>query len=80
VEEEIGVRGVLGRDLGTVSYVDGRGRPKTVRFWEMTAADPGALRPANEVDDVRWVTLADAAGMLTYRHDRAMIDRIREVS
>jgi 8-oxo-dGTP pyrophosphatase MutT (NUDIX family) len=80
VEEEIGVRGVLGRHLGTVSYVDGRGRPKTVRFWEMTAADPGALRPANEVDDVRWVTLADAAGMLTYRHDRAMIDRIREVS
>jgi 8-oxo-dGTP pyrophosphatase MutT (NUDIX family) len=80
VEEEIGVRAALGRDLGTVSYVDGKGRPKIVRYWEMTVADPSALHPANEVDDVRWVTLADAEDMLTYRHDRAMIDRIREVS
>ena len=61
----------LGRDLGTISYVDGRGRPKIVRYWEMTVADHNALRPANEVDDARWVTLADAEGLLTYRHDRA---------
>ena len=79
MEEEIGVRCALGRDLGTISYIDGRGRPKIVRYWEMTVADHNALRPANEVDDARWVTLADAEGLLTYRHDRAMIDRIREV-
>ena len=45
----------------------------------MTVADPDTIQPANEVDDARWVTLADAAGILTYDHDRAMLDRIREV-
>jgi 8-oxo-dGTP diphosphatase len=80
VEEEIGVRCALGRDLGTISYVDGRGRPKIVRYWEMTIADDNEPRPANEVDDARWATLADAEASLTYPHDRVMIDRIREVS
>jgi 8-oxo-dGTP diphosphatase len=78
VEEEIGVRCALGRDLGTISYVDSRGRAKIVRYWEMTIADPGRIRASNEVDDAVWVTLADAEAMLSYRHDREMIDRIRE--
>lgn len=78
VEEEVGVRGVLGRDLGTISYIDGRGRPKVVRYWEMTVGDGVDLRPANEVDDARWVSVADARGLLTYDHDRSMLDRISE--
>jgi 8-oxo-dGTP pyrophosphatase MutT (NUDIX family) len=78
VEEEVGVRGVLGRDLGTISYIDGRGRPKVVRYWEMAVADSVDLRPANEVDDARWVSVADARGLLTYDHDRSMLDRISE--
>ena len=78
VEEEIGVRCAIGRDLGTISYVDGLGRPKVVRYWEMTFADGAELRPANEVDDAKWVTLADAATLLTYEHDRGMLERIRE--
>ena len=77
VEEEISVRGALGRDLGTISYIDGKGRPKIVRYWEMTVIDGTELRAANEVDDARWVTLADAEGLLTYDHDRSMLDRIR---
>lgn len=79
VEEEIGVRCALGRDLGTISYVDGNGRPKIVRYWEMTMADGDMLRPANEVDQARWVNMSEAERMLTYPHDRSMIDRIREV-
>jgi len=39
--------------------------------------DGTELRAANEVDDARWVTLADAEGLLTYDHDRSMLDRIR---
>jgi NADH pyrophosphatase NudC (nudix superfamily) len=42
-------------------------------------ADPDTIQPANEVDDARWITLADAEGILTYEHDRAMLDRISEV-
>ena len=78
VEEEVGVRGVLGRDLGSISYIDGHGRPKIVRYWEMTIGEGVALRPSNEVDDARWVSLADANGVLTYDHDRSMLDRISE--
>ena len=78
VEEEIGVRCAIGRDLGTISYIDGRGRPKIVRYWEMTFADGRELRPANEVDEAQWVTLADAAGLLTYEHDRGMLERMRD--
>jgi 8-oxo-dGTP pyrophosphatase MutT (NUDIX family) len=78
VEEEVGVRGVLGRDLGNISYIDGHGRPKIVRYWEMTIGEGVVLRPSNEVDDARWVSLADANGVLTYDHDRSMLDRITE--
>ena len=75
VEEETGLRGSLGRDLGVVSYIDGRGRPKTVRYWEMEIHEGSMPKPANEVDEVRWVALALAGQMLTYEHDRALLDR-----
>jgi 8-oxo-dGTP diphosphatase len=78
VEEEVGVRGLVGRDLGSISYFDRRGRPKVVRYWEMTLGEDVALRPANEVDDARWVSLAGANVLLTYEHDRGMLERIAE--
>jgi 8-oxo-dGTP diphosphatase len=74
VEEETGLRTRLVRDLGTTSYHDSRGRPQTVRYWEMTPLD-GVLGPANEVDDARWVPLEEAAGMLTYARDRKLLLR-----
>ena len=77
VEEEVGVRCLIGRDVGTISYVDGKGRPKTVRYWEMRLADGDELAPANEVDEARWVPIEHAAEMLTYEHDRALLHRFR---
>jgi 8-oxo-dGTP diphosphatase len=77
VEEEIGVRCSIGRDVGTISYVDGKGRPKTVRYWEMRLADGQEMTPANEVDDARWVPIERAAEMLTYEHDRELLQRFR---
>ena len=35
VEEETGLRCELGRELPSTSYVDGKGRPKRVRYWLM---------------------------------------------
>ena len=46
-----GLRCRLERELATTRYVDGRGRPKTVRYWLMTPV-AGELGAANEVDDV----------------------------
>ena len=77
VEEEIGVACRVGSDLGTISYVDARMRPKTVRYWAMTVADGDSIVAANEVDEARWVDVADAGSRLTYTHDRKLLDRVR---
>lgn len=79
VEEEIGVACRAGSDLGTLSYVDKRMRPKTVRYWAMTLADADAdaIAAANEIDEARWVDAADAGSLLTYRHDRELFERVR---
>jgi 8-oxo-dGTP diphosphatase len=74
VEEETGLRCRLARDLGTISYQDSRGRPKTVRYWEMRPIG-GALGPAGEIDDARWVSLDAANAMLTYARDRRLLTR-----
>lgn len=73
VEEETRLRCRLERELATSQYVDGRGRPKTVRYWLMTAVagEPGA---ANEVDDVVFLPVAEARALLTYPRDRELLD------
>jgi 8-oxo-dGTP diphosphatase len=76
VQEETGLRCRLGRELGTSAYRDPRRRPKTVRYWEMRPTG-GTLRPANEVDDARWVPLGEARMALTYEHDRRILDGFR---
>ena len=73
VQEETGLRCRLGREVGTSAYRDRKRRPKTVRYWEMTPTG-GTLEPANEVDDARWVPLEDAPMLLTYEHDRRLLD------
>jgi len=75
VEEETGLRCRLGRELPSTRYADRKGRSKLVRYWEMTVeADPGAFVPNAEVDEVRWLPLEDARALLSYPHDRAILD------
>jgi len=68
VEEETGLRCRLGRELVSMSYVDGRGRPKTVRYWLMEPLG-GEFAADDEVDAVRWVEAKTAAGLLSYERD-----------
>jgi hypothetical protein len=49
-----------------------------VRYWEMTPVG-GDLVPANEVDDARWITLAEAASVLTYARDLELLKRLEAV-
>jgi 8-oxo-(d)GTP phosphatase len=42
-----------------------------VRYYRMTAG--GEPEPRNEVDEVRWVPLAEAAELLSYPHDRELL-------
>jgi 8-oxo-dGTP diphosphatase len=73
VQEETGLVCRLGPEIGTTRYRDSKRRPKTVRYWEMTPT-AGTLAAANEVDDARWVPLGEAPGLLTYEHDRRLLD------
>ena len=75
VEEETGLRCRLEREIATTRYRDGRGRPKTVRYWLMTP-EGGRLAAANEIDDARFVPVADAPGLLTYERDRELLELI----
>jgi 8-oxo-dGTP diphosphatase len=72
VLEETGFECRLGEELPAVEYVDGRGRPKRVRYWLMTVVAGRAQIPNDEVDDLRWLSPADASTLLTYRHDQAL--------
>jgi 8-oxo-dGTP diphosphatase len=72
VEEETSLVCTLGREAGVTSYRDPAGRAKTVRYWEMTPVG-GALLPANEIDDARWVALAEAPARLTHVRDRELL-------
>ena len=72
VEEETGLRCRLDHELATTSYRDSRGRQKTVRYWLMTPIG-GRLAASNEVDDARFVPLADAEALLTYQRDADLV-------
>ena len=75
VEEETGLHCTLGPELESVSYRDRKGRTKLVRYWLMRPLDgvQGAFEPNDEVDEVRWLSAADAQARLTYDHDRELI-------
>jgi 8-oxo-dGTP diphosphatase len=72
VREETGLECELGRELDPVSYVDQKGRPKLVRYWLMEVTD-GEFEANDEVDEIRWLPPAEAAGLLTYPHDRELV-------
>ena len=76
VEEETGLVGEPVDDLGAITYVDGRGRPKVVRYWRMLPQNGATPSADHEVDDARWVPLPEAGAMLTYDHDRALLRRL----
>jgi 8-oxo-(d)GTP phosphatase len=77
VYEETGFRVHLGRPLGEVRYTkqtsDGP-KPKVVRYWAMQV-DGGAFFPNREVDDLVWVSPAEAEVLLTHDHDKGILDR-----
>ena len=78
VEEETGLLCALGDELTPVTYTDHRGRPKTVRYWLMTivTGSPDQFVINDEVDEVRWVSPTTAAELLTYPHDRVLLDHL----
>ncbi|GAC1537138.1 MAG: NUDIX hydrolase [Acidimicrobiales bacterium] len=80
VEEETGMRAVLGVELASVRYQDHKGRDKVVRYWAMTVpGDMPTFVPNDEVDRIHWLRCAAARTMLTYDHDRVVVDTLLTV-
>jgi 8-oxo-dGTP diphosphatase len=72
VAEETGVRVALGRFLGRVGYrVDGD--DKVVDYFAAHAVS-GSFTPSDEVDEFRWLPVSHARDLLTYEHDRTVLD------
>jgi 8-oxo-dGTP diphosphatase len=69
VFEESRLVTVLGLELPSIDYRDRHGRPKRVRYWAMAVAADAGFEPGDEVDERRWVPLADVASLLTYERD-----------
>jgi 8-oxo-dGTP diphosphatase len=68
-EEETGLRCEARGLVDRQSYVDQRGRPKVVDYWLLEPMD-GSFRSNDEVDELRWLDVADALDLLSYERDR----------
>ena len=73
VAEETGLRCEVGEELGRTHYLVLQG-PKEVRYYRMTCT--GDAQAQNEVDEVRWVPLAEARALLTHERDRSLLNRL----
>jgi 8-oxo-dGTP pyrophosphatase MutT (NUDIX family) len=75
VREETGVEAELVRELGEVHYWyrrDGRTVPKSVVFYLLRYRSGDIEDHDEEVEEVRWMELADACTALTYEGEREM--------
>jgi 8-oxo-dGTP diphosphatase len=73
VEEETGLACRLEHELPAVEYEDSHGRSKTVRYWRMAPLEDTAFRASREVDELRWLTPAEAVELLSYPRDRRLV-------
>jgi 8-oxo-dGTP pyrophosphatase MutT (NUDIX family) len=81
VAEETGQTAEPGMRLGETRYVvsrRGERQDKIVEYWAMQAQS-GDFVPGREVDALRWLPLQEARDLLTYDHDRAMLDEFAAV-
>ena len=77
VEEETGLRCRLGAELPSARYIDRYGRPKVARYWAMEVENGvGSFRPHDEVDELRWLPVAEAMGKLSYDRDREVVSAL----
>ncbi|MGA5302992.1 NUDIX hydrolase [Nucisporomicrobium flavum] len=76
VLEETGVRAEPQLRLPGIAYTMPDGVPKTVDFWLMRADDGPAGEPQDptEVDEVVWLSPAEAIDRLTYPDDRGLVE------
>lgn len=75
VHEETGHTAVLGPKLGSTRYPVTAGT-KVAHYWAAHAT-AGHFESGAEVDELRWLPPAEAAGLLSYPHDQTLLARLR---
>ena len=80
IAEESGLRVRLGHPLQQISYPISGGT-KQVSYWmaRQLGNEESTFRPNKEIDEVRWVRPSEAGEMLSYSHDRALLEEFREL-
>lgn len=81
IGEEAGVRVRLGHPLRQVTYPISGGT-KVVSYWSARLVgtdDATPFVPNKEVDEIRWVEISEAQGLLTYDHDIGLLEEFREL-
>ena len=76
VEEETGLVCELGPEVAVSEYEDAAGRPKRVRYFQMTPQEGAEAAPQNEIDDVRWLKRQRALETLSYERDRGIVESL----
>lgn len=76
VFEETGSHSILGRRLAAVSYPIDLG-VKKVYYW-VARRTGGEFTPGNEVDELVWLPVADAAKKLDYAQDRKVLRQFKK--
>jgi len=80
VEEETSLVCELGPEVAVSEYADSAGRPKRVRYFQMTPAAGSEAKPQNEVDDVRWLQRDAALALLSYARDSAVVEAVADLA
>ena len=75
VREEAGVRPMIGRYLGDISYNKQEGHRKEVHYWAMQTGGI-EFAPSSEVDRIRWVHEGSLADQVSYPTERSVSERL----
>ena len=78
VAEETGLEVRIVAPIDRIEYVfvtAGARIHKTVHYWLMEATGGDLAGHDHEFDEVRWVPLAEAPGLLTFETERALVER-----
>lgn len=80
VREEAGFKVRLGRKLGVISYKVGDGLDKEVHYWASKVTAKAIAKqkflPNQEIAKVEWVTAKKALTLLSYEHDRTLLEQV----
>jgi 8-oxo-dGTP diphosphatase len=76
VREETGLSCRLGPELPSTRYRDNKNRDKVVRYWAMEPVADDGFTPNAEIDELRWMARPEALRLLSYDHDRPVVEAL----